>query len=1113
MIILLVCFSLSPLIDSHSTLKSGDSMNQTIVSDYNNNSSVDLSNYSWNNYWNANKAFTYDWQDPEGFILIGYEDPNSNSVKLRVLFNNNSESSISFVALSSVEYIMTSLFIDSSGNILLSKRTSDSTCSYRYGEITLDSTLSVISNISTSGSGDCGSSQSRRSVNNVDIIQQRWETSGWPATGQRGSSFSIGNYSVSSIIPSHQSSTPAYYPWGNVLVINETLAFYKLGHLFAVNPHTGAVLWQEDWVDKHPIQYFEEENVVITEDAKFYANNGTQDNTIIIPFNNSDVTSDYTNIVSDPNSQFYVYTTASSSQVNGTLLVNKNNNQTAIYLNGTLIGPLENQKSYIHLDGAAGLQRIVTFDRDNDGVISYPFQIPGDSCEFTINYTQDFDLDGCDDLSEDDDDDNDGILDVNDTCLELPGGIDYDSDGCSNENDDDDDNDNVNDNHDNCPLGVLNWSINGTDFDLDGCEDNMEDNDDDSDLIPDYLDLCPLSINVFISNNSTDFDRDGCNDNTEDDFPNDGNASLDSDGDGLADFVSEFSCCTIQTEGFDDGEITDNSPLQIDTGDFWSVQFVDGFLGGNAAVLNTSDVAPLWIQSDNQDAWFTFTISVGCTECSFSFETKYFGENQANQANNHIDLHLFDEDNNTWNHITQIGDSSNNNWMIIHQNLYSEGNHTFRITNYDNDGLTGDTNWAIDRFVIPGSTLRENNSSLLLTPDGTYQDFDDDNDNWLDQNELECNTNPLNSSDFPIDFDGDFICDLIDEDLDNDGFVNNQDAFPFDSSEWNDFDNDGIGDNLDTDDDNDGVDDLSDYWPLDNCASTNSDGDDFPDSIFFTSCTHFIEDLDDDNDGLYDQDDFCSPGEIGWLSGAVTDLDSDGCRDDGEDTDDDNDGIQDMNDLCYRGFVGWTSTPSLDWDSDGCHDINEDSDDDNDGVNDNNDNCQYTSDNISVDSSGCPLDSDNDGVPDYLDAFPNDPNESSDSDGDGVGDNSDAFPNDSSESLDSDGDGVGDNSDAFPDDPNESSDSDQDGVGDNSDAFPDDPNESSDSDQDGVGDNSDSCQETSFGVMVNSDGCVIEGASSSENIVLEELLIPVLLTINLLVISFFIVIIRNRKRN
>ena len=67
-----------------------------------------------------------------------------------------------------------------------------------------------------------------------------------------------------------------------------------------------------------------------------------------------------------------------------------------------------------------------------------------------------------------------------------------------------------------------------------------------------------------------------------------------------------------------------------------------------------------------------------------------------------------------------------------------------------------------------------------------------------------------------------------------------------------------------------------------------------------------------------------------------------------------------------------------------------------------------------------------------------------------------------------------------------------------------------DSDGDGVGDNSDSCQETNFGVMVNSDGCVIESASGSENILLEELFIPVLLSINLLVILLFI---RQRKRN
>ncbi len=100
-------------------------------------------------------------------------------------------------------------------------------------------------------------------------------------------------------------------------------------------------------------------------------------------------------------------------------------------------------------------------------------------------------------------------------------------------------------------------------------------------------------------------------------------------------------------------------------------------------------------------------------------------------------------------------------------------------------------------------------------------------------------------------------------------------------------------------------------------------------------------------------------------------------------------------------------------------------------------------------------DSDNDGVGDNADAFPNDPNETTDSDSDGVGDNADVFPNDSSETADSDMDGVGDNADAFPNDPTETADSDMDGVGDNADAFPNDPNESADSDMDGVGDNAD----------------------------------------------------------
>jgi hypothetical protein len=61
-------------------------------------------------------------------------------------------------------------------------------------------------------------------------------------------------------------------------------------------------------------------------------------------------------------------------------------------------------------------------------------------------------------------------------------------------------------------------------------------------------------------------------------------------------------------------------------------------------------------------------------------------------------------------------------------------------------------------------------------------------------------------------------------------------------------------------------------------------------------------------------------------------------------------------------------------------------------------------------------DTDGDGVPDSVDAFPFDADETKDTDSDGVGDNSDVFPFDADETKDSDGDGVGDNSDYAPDD-------------------------------------------------------------------------------------------------
>lgn len=86
---------------------------------------------------------------------------------------------------------------------------------------------------------------------------------------------------------------------------------------------------------------------------------------------------------------------------------------------------------------------------------------------------------------------------------------------------------------------------------------------------------------------------------------------------------------------------------------------------------------------------------------------------------------------------------------------------------------------------------------------------------------------------------------------------------------------------------------------------------------------------------------------------------------------------------------------------------------------------------------GTQSDSDLDGVPDILDEFPLDPNESVDTDGDGAGDNAD---------TDDDGDDVPDVLDEFPMDADESVDTDDDGIGNNTDT---------DDDGDGVADSQD----------------------------------------------------------
>ncbi|MDL2223904.1 OmpA family protein [Bacteroidales bacterium OttesenSCG-928-M06] len=121
-------------------------------------------------------------------------------------------------------------------------------------------------------------------------------------------------------------------------------------------------------------------------------------------------------------------------------------------------------------------------------------------------------------------------------------------------------------------------------------------------------------------------------------------------------------------------------------------------------------------------------------------------------------------------------------------------------------------------------------------------------------------------------------------------------------------------------------------------------------------------------------------------------------------------------------------------------------DSDNDGVPDYLDKCADTLPGVAVNKDGCPLDSDGDGIPDYLDKCANTPA--------GVAVDENGCP------IDSDGDGIPDYLDKCADTPE--------GVKVDKNGCP------VDSDGDGIADYLDKCPDTPKGVKVDENGCPIE---------------------------------------
>jgi OOP family OmpA-OmpF porin len=157
-------------------------------------------------------------------------------------------------------------------------------------------------------------------------------------------------------------------------------------------------------------------------------------------------------------------------------------------------------------------------------------------------------------------------------------------------------------------------------------------------------------------------------------------------------------------------------------------------------------------------------------------------------------------------------------------------------------------------------------------------------------------------------------------------------------------------------------------------------------------------------------------------------------------------------------------------------------DSDNDGVPDYLDKCPDTPKGITVDKFGCPIDSDKDGVPDYLDKCPNTPL--------GVAVDKLGCP------IDSDHDGIPDYLDKCPDTPSGVAvdefgcplDSDKDGVPDYLDKCPNTPQDIKvdslgcpiDTDHDGVPDYLDKCPDTPPNTKVDSNGCPQKDQANAE---------------------------------
>ncbi|NCG42734.1 MAG: hypothetical protein GWO84_04265, partial [Euryarchaeota archaeon] len=659
-----------------------------------------------------------------------------------------------------------------------------------------------------------------------------------------------------------------------------------------------------------------------------------------------------------------------------------------------------------------------------------------------------------------------------------------------------------------------------TDFDTDGYSDSVDDCSDQG------------GTSWIDRKGCIDVDQDGWSDNDGsyyggDEFSTNWKQSKDTDGDGYGDNSGTDCCSTWLEPSASPGDLFPFNPSQYEDydGDGWGDNDSDPIAGDNCpwdwgsswrdrfgcldsdgdGASNPSDLGTFleWNESRGADAWENDS-----TQWNDS-DGDGFGDNSSEGA---VNPDYFP------NNIAAANDSDLDNYPDAWTSYYNA------TMDDDNDGVANAFDWCGDSNLgeeidaegcndvefqnQPKASPSLNNQGLTL--DGCLNTWGN-------------STKPYPGC----------------PDADGDGWMDSQDDFPLEKTQWLDSDGDGFGDEAD------GVEaDLcllvSGVFNGTNgmgCPLINSEDDDL-DSVYDESdlcpntglnlevdangCAQ--NQLDDDQDGVTNDIDQCQDTDFGETVDAI------GCSQTQQTTDTDGDGVFDPVDQCPL-------TPVEEIvDANGCGDSQKD--DDLDGVNNDLDQCPNTTAGFPVSSDGCvdetALDTDLDGdgwKGNYSfslnsatglrenqtgDAFPLDSTQWNDTDGDGYGDeltgnNADQCPNEHGLSFEDflgcydDGDGWRDlfEPESLRGDATQWEDYDLDGYGDNSsgtnpdlcpNTLPDFKREVNeygcdsqnwDSDNDGVVDFYDICIDEHSGVDGYSDGCPkrqIDDSDSSSTI-------------------------------